>query len=36
MYEIKIVNKILEELLDRNRKILEKTYDNKHVKKNER
>ena len=33
MYEIKIVNKILEELLDRNRKILEKTYDNKHVKK---
>ena len=33
MYEIKIVNKILEELLDRNRKILETTYDNEAVKK---
>ena len=33
MYEIKIVNKLLEELLERNRRILEDTYDNKHVKK---
>ena len=29
-----IVNKILEELLERNRKILENTFENEHVKKN--
>lgn len=33
VYEIKIVNKLLEDLLERNRQILEKTYDNEHVKK---
>ena len=31
VYEIKIVNKLLEDLLERNRKILETTYDNEHI-----